>query len=279
MFKKISSIFESKEKKVRKILKENDLPKELEDIIYDYKTDLEKSDKIIKQIIKYANKYLYDARHYTYELNENGRSEFIEKHINYIIQQNNFGFTEDEIFEIIVENVDLYISSWAIFGAGSDTYAKIEDIPRKLIRRYQNNVKWTWVGSGSEPNGEGMLYTNIEDLPIDFLEEFKDKIDWNFVGSGLLYYKKIEDLPIDFLEKFKDKINWQIIGNGFINKNTCCTKIEDLPRDFVEQFKDKIFWEHVGSGIKNKNVNYTPYNKLPKDFIEQFKDYIKINKN
>lgn len=247
MFKKIIKYFENKKtvdkiKDIDEILESYGMPDDLINIIYYHINGLENRQKIKSEIIKYADKNLSNIKYYISDLTENGRSEIVNNYINEIVEKNkHLGFTEEEVFDIILHNVYLYYSGYLkflpFFGSGVYNYAKIEDIPRNIVRRFKSVINWKWVGSGFTIS---YRYTKIEDLPRDFVEEFKNEICWDFVGSGYRSFSKIENLPRDFVEQFKDKINWKYVGSGKINGSVSFTKKEDLPQDFLEKFKKYI---------------------------------------
>jgi len=232
----------------------NQLPLEVENIIFDYKQSIENYEKAMYVL----RKITITNDIFTKNLQNNGYSRQFNYIVNQIYKKCNIKLTHQEIFDNL--NFDETLFNWDNIGSGYDNYARIEDLPRNFVEQFKDKIRWFPVGDGQDE------YTKIENLPRDFVEQFIDEIQWFSVGDGQKGYTKIEDLPRDFIEQFKHRIYWMKVGTGDDNY----TKIEDLPRDFVEQFKDKINWSEVGSG----NYNYTKKEDLPRDFVKQFNDKI-----
>jgi len=266
------------------------LPKELEEIIYDYKTHMENMDKVVRILRNVALQEFMFVKSPT----ENGYTEEMNNFLDKKIEELKplATLTKDNVYNILVETLTPDFFYWNNVGYGRDGFAKIEELPRAFVERFKENIIWINVGSGHTTSCN---YTKIEDLPRDFVEQFKNVIHWQHVGSGYLYknnsnddiydnYTKIENLPRDFVEQFKNNICWESVGSGRMDDRYTYSKIEDLPRDFVEQFKNKICWEYVGGGKTNLfynqiYFNYTPLLNLPKDFIKQFRQYIIFHEN
>ena len=229
----------------------NFLPKEIEDIINDYKTSAENYIIAVDYIVNISNNINEDI--FTNHINVNtGFNDELNNTINNMNEHflNNFNFTLNimEIYKIIIKNIN-------------------------------NNIfEWIWIGSGNNSEFSHDNYAKIENLPIEFVREFKDKITWTFVGSGNTHndvdHTKMENLPIEFVREFKDKIKWTSVGSGSTYRGAHYAKIENLPRDFIREFKDKICWTWVGRGNAHIDEDHTKLENLPRDFVREFKKYI-----
>ncbi len=238
------------------------LPKELEDIIMDYKLSAENYTIAIDYIINYTKNNIC-AKHFNHNYNISNELNDELNNINqYFSNTYNFTLNIMEIYNIIIKNLNPATLYEFFFFRRLDirNSVRIENLPIEFVREFQDKFNWMKIGSGGD-------YTKILDLPIEFVREFKDRLKWDYIDDRIYENIKIETLPIEFVREFQDKFNWENIGSGILDY----ARIENLPINFVREFKDRLNWTNIGSGI----LDYTYEGDLPVEFVREFRDKIK----
>jgi len=147
------------------------LPKELKNIIYDYKKDIEKYE-----------------RQYSYALNDVSR----------------YCISCDIFFLNIIK--DGYSQSFYDFVEKINKKRKVELSYKDVVNKLRITTGWVdWDDIGS---GKSERYTKIEYISYDVIDKYKKSLNWRLIGSGICNYTKKENLPKDFVERFKEYIIW-----------------------------------------------------------------------
>lgn len=187
------------------------LPEDLENIIIDYKNQIENSlkNKAINHLINMSQKYDNEDFYVSF----NGEYPFFNK------------YKEEYSIRLSYKMSYIHMDAWNFFNnVCKQKYSiqlELNEIVDILFTNINpDNINWYLIGDDDKDDS-----VQLNDLPISFLRKYRDRIYW------MRLYQFIYKLPIEFVREFKDNINWGCYDNKSLYK---------FPPDFIREFKDKL---------------------------------------
>jgi len=216
----------------------NFLPKEIENIIWDYKFKMELIEDSDIYVQQNLNILLPEINTTTIcsNLDKNGFTKEINFAINmYKLRYKFLYFTDKEAYLNIIKHINPYDIDWNFFSIGITPYNKIADFPIEFIKTFKKYISWDIV-----------VQTQIDSLSSELLIEIADCFSSETVAAFFRNNeKKLEDFPFQFIHKIKDKIYWNFIGLGRDIDYMSKRSIHELPLEFVKEFKDLLNWNNI----------------------------------